>query len=352
MRNIAGTSFEIREVIPSPKQWECRRKIQYSVRSSGNSDRLKIGYYQNKSPDIINIKHCPIQPEVCDRIVNYIRGNAQKFSVTGFNENTHSGDLRHVVMRSSSLDEKILLTLVINSKATSKNVAGFAKEIYNNFPEISGVCINLNDLESNLILSDKTECLCGEPFIREEICGIKFLVGTNTFFQVNPESAENIFKFVKDHIAGNFENPEILDAYAGISAFGFVLASVAKSVTSVEECRESVELAEEVRKINGISNVELNHMDAGEFFRQSLENGRKFDIIVLDPPRKGCSEESLTYATQLARKQIIYVSCNPATLARDLKFLTTLGGKVRFIQPFDMFCHTYHVESVAIIDMN
>ena len=349
MKSIAGQNFEVKNVIPSPKQKECRRKIQYSIAQPKNSDRLKIGYYKDKSHDVVNIKYCPIQPQLCDDVVNYIRENACKFGITGYNEKIHSGDLRHLVIRSSVTTGKILVVLVINSQKTSSNLLNFAKAIYNNFQNhISGVCVNFNDKKTNLILTKNTKCLCGEDFINEKICDINFQVGPNTFFQVNPESAENIFQFIKKHIKNNFINPVVLDAYAGITAFGFVLSDICKEVVSVEECLESVELARTVQKINNISNIELNHMDAGEFFSKE---SRKFDLVILDPPRKGCSIESLNYAKKLAKSQIIYISCNPATLARDLKYLVEIGAKVEYIQPFDMFCHTYHIESVAIISV-
>lgn len=352
MRSIYAMPVEVRDVVPIPVQWECRRKIQYAVRASKNSTRLKIGYFRNNSHELINIKHCPIQPEVCNDIVNYIRENAQFFSVTGYNEHTHSGDLRHLVIRSSADNNSVLLTLVINSQKLSSNLGRFAKSIYEKFPCISGVCVNFNTSKSNLILGSETKQICGNQFIKEKICDIEFQIEPNTFFQVNPKSAENIFRFVQNHISTNFTDPEVLDAYAGITAFGIVLAGVSKKVTSVEECLESVKLAQRIIERHGFQNIELNHMDAEKFFESCIENGRTFDVVILDPPRKGCTEQSLRYAIKLARRQIIYVSCNPATLARDLKILTELGARVRYIQPFDMFCHTYHVESVAIIDLN
>lgn len=349
MRTIAGNSFEVRDVVPSPKQQECRRKIQYSVAQPKVSQRLKIGYYKDKSHDVVNIKYCPIQPKICDDVVDYIRENACKFGVTGYDEKTHSGDLRHLVIRSSVVTGNLLVVLVVNARSVSACLRNFAEAIYNKFPNIAGICANFNNLKTNLILSENTKCICGENFVTEKICDINFQIGANTFFQVNPESAENIFKFIKEHIKRNFSDPLILDAYAGITAFGFVLADVSKMVVSVEDCLESVELARKVQQANNISNVELHHMDAGEFFSQET---RKFDVVILDPPRKGCSIESLNYAKNLAKSQIIYVSCNPATLARDLKYLVEMGAKVEYIQPFDMFCHTYHVESVAIIDVS
>ena len=212
--------------------------------------------------------------------------------------------------------------------------------------------VNFNSKKTNLILGENTELIEGEEFIEEKLCDKIFKVGAKTFFQVNPNSANNIFEFVKEHISKNFDQPLVLDAYAGITAFGICLSDVAKKVVSVEEVKESVILADKILKENSIKNVELHNMDAGKFFEKELKTkGRKFDVTVLDPPRKGCSQESLDYALKLTKGQIIYVSCNPATLARDLKYLIEKGCKVQFIQPFDMFPHTYHIENVAIIEL-
>ena len=157
---------------------------------------------------------------------------------------------------------------------------------------------------------------------------------------------------VNQYISENFDAPLILDAYAGISTFGICLSDVAKKVVTVEEVKASTDLASKIIKENGIKNVEIHNMDAGKFFEKELNTkGRKFDVTVLDPPRKGCTQESLNYALKLTSNKIIYVSCNPATLARDLKYLVENGCKVEFIQPFDMFPHTYHIENVAIISV-
>ena len=202
-----------------------------------------------------------------------------------------------------------------------------------------------------MILGEKTDILEGEGFIEEKLCDKVFKVGAKTFFQVNPSSADNIFRFVKKYISDNFTSPLVLDAYAGITAFGICVSDIAKRIVSVEEVKESVALADKIIKENGIKNVELHNMDAGMFFEKELNTkGREFDVTILDPPRKGCTKESLNYALKLTKGKIIYVSCNPATLARDLKYLTENGCKVEFIQPFDMFPHTYHVENVVLLE--
>ena len=151
---------------------------------------------------------------------------------------------------------------------------------------------------------------------------------------------------MKNYIQKNYNSPVVLDAYAGITSFGICISDVCKQVVSVEENKESCDLAREVAQLNKIKNLEINNMDASEFFAKEK---RTFDVIILDPPRKGCSEKSLDEAYRLSKNDIIYVSCNPATLARDLKYLVNKGCKVESIQPVDMFCHTYHVENIAII---
>lgn len=352
MHSICGSEIEIKDVIPSPKDREYRHKIQYPVSETQNSKRILAGYYKPASHELVNIKYCPIQPAYCDNIIEFIRTVAQEEGLAGYNEKKHNGDLRHIVIRTSNYNQKSLVVLVVNSTKVFDKLKKLAHRIYTELENIAGVMVNFNSKKTNLILGENTELVEGEEFIEEKLCDKIFKVGAKTFFQVNPSSANNIFEFVKEHISKNFDQPLVLDAYAGITAFGICLSDVAKKVVSVEEMKESVILADKILKENSIKNVELHNMDAGKFFEKELKTkGRKFDVTVLDPPRKGCSQESLDYALKLTKGQIIYVSCNPATLARDLKYLIEKGCKVQFIQPFDMFPHTYHIENVAIIEL-
>lgn len=352
MHSICGSEIEIKDVIPSPKDREYRHKIQYPVSETQNSKRILAGYYKPASHELVNIKYCPIQPAYCDNIIEFIRTAAQEEGLSGYNEKKHNGDLRHIVIRTSHYNQMSLVVLVVNSTKVFDKLKKLAHRIYTELENIAGVMVNFNSKKTNLILGENTELVEGEEFIEEKLCDKIFKVGAKTFFQVNPSSANNIFEFVKDYISKNFDQALVLDAYAGITAFGICLSDVAKKVVSVEEVKESVVLADKILKENSIKNVELHNMDAGKFFEKELKTkGRKFDVTVLDPPRKGCSQESLDYALKLTTGKIIYVSCNPATLARDLKYLIEKGCKVSFIQPFDMFPHTYHIENVAIIEL-
>ena len=383
LKSIAGINIEVLAPIPSPENKHYRHKVQYPISQTKVSKRILAGYYKPKSHEIVNIKHCPIQPEICDRIIEFIRSAAFNYGISGYEEKRHSGDLRHVVLRISQTTGKILVTLVVNSSKTFDRLKDFAQSIYDNFKEVSGVCVNFNSKKTNVILGEDIELIVGKDFIKERILDKTFRIGPKTFFQINPKSAENIFAFVKDYIKNNLieaENlkqdlehesrlglltqqqitnkalnslPVILDAYAGVTSFGISISDVCKKVVSVEENKEAVDLAAEAIELNEIKNIELHNMEVQKFFEKELKTKkRKFDFIILDPPRKGCSETSLDYAIKLCKGKIIYVSCNPATLARDLKYLTSKGTKVELVQTFDMFCHTYHVESVAIININ
>ena len=345
---IGGFDSNIPLPTKSPQIKNYRHKIQYPVTQTKNSKRIIAGYYKPSSHELVNIKYCPIQPQICDDIIEYIKENAPKYNITGYTENNNSGDLKHIVIRVSSYNQENLVTLVINSENKSENFIKFGNAIFNEFDSVCGVCINYNSAKTNVIMGNKTDCICGKDHITEEILGKKFIVGPQTFFQVNPKSAENIFSYVKEYIKSHFKEPLILDAYAGISAFGICVSDIAQKVVTIEENSQSVELAQKSIEINNINNLEIHNADAGEYFSNEK---RKFDVIILDPPRKGCSEQSLNEAIRLGKSTIIYVSCNPSTLARDLKYLRQKGCQVESIQPFDMFCHTYHIENVAIIKL-
>lgn len=347
IRSIGGFDIDIPKPIPSPEIRTYRHKVQYPVSQTKVSKRILAGYYKPSSHEIVNIKHCPIQPVICDEIVEFIRVKCFDYGISGYNEKKHAGDLRHIVLRVSAATGKVLVTLVVNSKKVFPRLKDFCSEIFAEFKEVAGVCVNFNTKKTNVILGETTECVCGKDYIKERLLDKTFRIGANTFFQVNPKSAENIFAYVKKYIKDNFDNPTVLDAYAGIATFGISVSDVAGKVVSVEENRESIEKAREVLELNNIKNVELHCADTAKFCKKTM---RKFDVIILDPPRKGCTKDSLDEALRLSKGTIIYVSCSPATLARDLKYLCEKGCSVKCIQPFDMFCHTYHIENVAIIN--
>ncbi len=345
---IGGLSILVEDVIPSPLTKEYRHKIQYPVSQTKVSKRILAGYYKPQSHEVVNIKHCPIQPSICDEITEYIRNKAFDFGISGFDEKKHIGDLRHIVMRVSTLNENVLLTLVVNSQKVFDRLKAFCQDIYDEFDQITGVCVNFNSKKTNVILGEHTKCVCGNDFVEEKLLDKTFKIGADTFFQVNPKSAENIFSYIKKYIQENYTNPTILDAYAGMATIGICVNDLAQKVTSVELNKDSCQKAIDNIAANNIKNVEIYNFDTQKYLEKCKN---QFDIIITDPPRKGSTPQALDEFLRLAKKEIIYVSCNPATLARDLKYLTEKGCTVKSIQPFDMFCHTYHVENVAIVEV-
>ena len=231
MKNIGGfDNLEIFEPVKSPQIKNYRHKIQYPVSQTKNSKRILAGYYKQSSHELVNIKYCPIQPEICDEIIEFIRNEAPKCNVTGYVEKNNNGELRHVVIRSSFYSKKNLIVLVVNSNEPSYGIVNLAKKIYENFELVAVVCVNFNTKKNNTILGEQTNCIIGEEYIEEKLSDKIFKIGAQTFFQVNPQSAENIFNYVKKYISENFDKPVVLDAYAGISAFGICVSDVAKSV--------------------------------------------------------------------------------------------------------------------------
>ena len=350
IKKITGEDIEVRDVLPSPKIREFRSKVQYPVSQTKVSKRLIAGYYKKNSHELINIKYCPIQPKIIDKITEFIRKTAQELEISGYNEKKHVGELRHLVYRYSQSENECIVVFVVNNTVMSSKIKKLAQKVMNEFAHVKGCLINYNTNRTNLIMTGDTNKIQGENHIIEKIDGKQFKISANSFFQVNIGSAQTIFDTVKTIITQNYQNPKILDAYSGVSSFGIWLADIAKEVVSVEEVPCATKDAAENVKLNNIDNLVALNGDAKLRFKELIDSKEEFDVVLLDPPRKGCEQNSLDYAIKLSKKAIIYVSCNPSTLARDLCYLHKHGFKTKYIQPVDMFCHSYHIESIAFLE--
>ncbi len=340
------------EPIKSPQIKGFRHKVQYRVSQTKNSKRLLIGYYKEKSHDIVNIKFCPIQPQLCDEIAQYIRDN---WIFGGYVEKTHKGLLRSLILRFSSDLKSILLTFVINLKKEEflryKNeLSIFFEKMSRKFVQIKGICINFNPDKTNKILSDEFSCVWGENFIYEVLKKDDFKriykISPASFFQVNPYCAIELFDEVKKNIK---ENSTILDAYGGVGAIGIWASDKATKTYLVEENSQAVVDAKENFKLNNCKSYEIFLGDAKEQFKKFLKNKKKFGCVIIDPPRKGSDPEALEMIANLTNS-IIYVSCNPQTLVRDIKILENFGFKAKTVRGVDMFPYSYHIESVTVIE--
>ncbi len=343
---------EFLEPVKSPQDKGFRHKIQYRVSQTKNSKRLLIGYFREKSHDIVNIKYCPIQPHLADEIAQYIREN---WTFGGYVEKTHKGFLRSLILRFSSDLKNALITFVINFKKDEfsryeSDFGEFFKQLGQKFPQIKGVSVNFNPDKTNKILGDEFTCAWGEDFIYETLESADFKrvykISPASFFQVNPKCAVEIFNEVKKNIK---ENSTVLDAYGGVGAIGIWTSDKARKIYLVEENAQAVIDAKENFKLNNCKSYEVFLGDAKEQFRKFLKEKKKFSHVILDPPRKGSDNEALEVISKLTNS-IIYVSCNPQTLVRDIKILQEFGFKAKTARAFDMFPYSYHIESVTVIE--
>lgn len=336
----------IKPVIKSPKTLEYRYKIQYPTRQTKNSKRVLMGYFKENSHDITNIKFCPIQPDIVNKISQFIREN---YILGCYSEKTDKGLLKNVLMRINSKHDEALLTFVLNTTEENfiKNHKNYFEEIFKRISEefsiIKGCFVNFNPKNQNRILGQTTIKIIGNDYICEFLADKTYKITPESFFQINIEGAVELFNVVKENIK---ENSTILDAYGGVGAIGIYVSEKASKITLVEENKSAVLIAKENFKINNIKNYEIYQGDAKNHFKNFLEQNKSFDYVIIDPPRSGCDKEALDAISGFT-KNVIYVSCNPQTQRRDILYLIDKGFKVKSLQGVDMFPYTYHIESVA-----
>ena len=349
LKNITGKEFLVNKTIKSPKINQYRCKIQVPV-SEKQTGRLISGYYKKNTHELVNIKYCPMQNPLVNDIIEFIKEEAQKLNITGYIEKKHTGLLRHIVIRQSSRCDEILIILVVNDNKISANLTKLAKIINDKFPIIVGICANFNDKKTNVILGRKTEVIAGSSSYKETLSEKVYSVSANSFFQVNPLCAEIIFNITKKFITEKISSPTILDAYSGVSSFGIWLSDIASKVVCIEEVVSASNDAIKNVELNNCKNVEIINGDAGLKFKELIESNTKFDVTLIDPPRKGCDDNAINNVVALTDKYLIYVSCNVSTLARDMIKLMENGFVPEIVQPVDMFPHTYHVETVCLLE--
>jgi 23S rRNA (uracil1939-C5)-methyltransferase len=351
------------DTIGAAEPFYYRSRVQLPVKNPTNSTRLLAGYYEQDSHDLVNIKHCPVQPAAFDELLNQVKEQAELYGISAYSEHTLTGVLRHICMRQGADGQ--LLCLVVNMKPKQSppaDLLDLARTLQNDNPNLVGVCINYNNEPGNRIYGDVTQVLTGQDFITEHLVshladapqqllkGIDFKVSTNSFFQIHHAQTEIMLDLIlKATLDTSPALPFIIDAYAGVGTIALWLASVASQIRAIEESPSAAADAVENIKLNHAANVDFRHAKVEEILPQLNAEGVKPDIVILDPPRKGVSKKVIENVIELQPRKIIYVSCNPATLARDLN---ELAGKyeVKHIQPIDMFPQTFHIESISVLE--
>jgi len=351
--------------------WHYRNKAQIPIGSVNageipeKQNKLISGFYAARSHQIIPFDTCAIQHKQNDYLVTAVRNIADRYGITAYNEQTHKGLLRHIVVRTAFKTEQVAIVIVINGTSLPQQM-NIVEEIAALSSNIKSICININKSKSNTIFGDKTKVIYGTDKIFDYVGDIRFGISARSFYQVNPVQTEILYNKALEY-AGLTGNETVIDAYCGIGTITLFLAKKARKVYGVEIVPEAIEDAIYNAELNGIDNVEFVVAKAEKWIPQTFgdklaeqqiddEDNSKNDtlpqVIVIDPPRKGCDQELLDAIIAMKPDRVVYVSCNPGTLARDLRILVDGGYKVKEVQPVDMFPHTSHVETVVLITRN
>ncbi|MFD1039320.1 23S rRNA (uracil(1939)-C(5))-methyltransferase RlmD [Virgibacillus byunsanensis] len=307
------------------------------------------GLYAPNTHRIIPMDGSLIHDPKADEIIQTIKGMMKSFKMQPYNEDTGRGFLRHVLVRVGKNSGEIMVVLVAASPMF-KGKNNFVKALRNSHPEITTILLNVNNRSDSMVLGNQEKVLFGKGSITDTLCGMRFEISAKSFYQINPIQTEKLYtKAIK--MAELTGEETVIDAYCGIGTIGLVASEQAGKVIGVELNKGAVRDAIRNSKRNGVKNARFYQGDAGEFMVQMAARGEHADVVILDPPRSGSDEAFLSSVVKLQPKRVVYVSCNPETQARDMKYLVKNGYKVKEIQPVDMFPQTAHVETVALLEL-
>jgi 23S rRNA (uracil1939-C5)-methyltransferase len=308
-------------------------------------DKVKGGFYYPKSHNIVEFEKCYIQSDKINFIYRKVRSLLKKYDISIYDEKKHKGFFRHLLVRHAFTTNQVMVGFITTS-GKFPEINKITDELSGEFPEIVGIVQNINDKPTNVILGDKNKILYGQDYIIEQLEDMKFKISLNSFFQVNPIQAVKIYNTVLEYAALT-GTETVLDAYSGAGTIALWLARYAAKVLGIESVKAAVEDGMENARLNNISNFSFRNGKVEEILPTVLEKNA-VDTVILDPPRKGCEDYIFAALAEFNIRKIIYVSCNPATLARDAALLTGSGYELTSFQPVDMFPHTYHLETVAL----
>ena len=306
-----------------------------------------IGFYKKKSHDIIPTDQCIIQHDVNDKIIKIIKTYIRAYKVSIYDEKTHTGVLRHLVTKVGFTTKEVMVVLVANGRKLPylNELASVLKE---NIPGFKTLVVNVNREKTNVILGNENRIVYGNGKINDNIGDLVFEISPLSFFQVNPVQTEVLYNKALEY-ADLGENDTVFDIYCGIGTISLFLAQKAKKVYGIEIVEDAIKDAKRNAEINNLDNVEFYVGKAEEVVPKMYKQGKRANVVVVDPPRKGCDEKVLDTIISMQPDRVVYVSCNPSTLARDLNYLDERGYKCLEVQPVDMFPHSVHIENVALI---
>ena len=346
MKKLLGKFANVKPIIGMDDPFYYRNKV-HAVFDRDKKGNIICGTYEAKTHKVVPIEECMIEDKISQEIIRTIRDMLKSFRIKTYDEDTGYGLLRHVLVRRGFSTDEIMVVLVIGSPIfPSKN--NFVKALRKKYPQITTVVLNVNDKKTSMVLGERDIVIYGKGYIRDTLCGCTFRISPQSFYQVNPVQTEILYKTAIEY-AGLGRKETVIDAYCGIGTIGLVAAKRAKNVIGVELNPDAVRDARINAKENKITNARFYQGDAGEFLENMAENGEHADVVFMDPPRIGSDKKFMSSVIKLNPSRIVYISCGPETLARDLEYLTKHGYDVRKIQPVDMFSFTDHCENICLL---
>ncbi|MDO9536185.1 MAG: 23S rRNA (uracil(1939)-C(5))-methyltransferase RlmD [Bacillota bacterium] len=345
LRRLGGLDLEVLPVLGMSEPWSYRNKAQFPLGIEEKA--LKAGFFRRGTHEIIDLENCSIQHPLIDEAFGIARELIQELGMSIYDEKTHHGLLRHLVIRASHSGDQVLVILVTNGREFPQ-AKSFVEAITPRIPGLVGIVQNINNRRGNVVLGEENIMLWGKSYLVEKLGEISYLVSPGSFFQVNSAQAEVLFRQVEKY-AVLTGSETVFDLYCGTGTIALYLSRKAGKVVGIESYSPAVEDARKNAQLNGITNAEFFTGPAEDIFPGLLEQGYSSDVVIVDPPRKGCTEKLLSTIAAANPNRFIYVSCNPSTLARDLRYLKEKGYSASEVQPVDMFPHTSHVECVVLM---
>ena len=336
---------KVEETLGMSNPYEYRNKIQVPIGRDPHGHIIS-GFYRSGTHKIIPIDKCYIESPKASEIIQVFKTLLKEFHYEPYNEDTGYGLFRHILIRTSYHYDDVMVTLV-TTQDEFRGRNNFVKEFIKRCPNIKCLVQNINKRDTNVILGEKERVLYGSGHIKDSILGVDFLISSKSFFQVNPVQVETLYSKAIE-FASLDKDETIFDAYCGIGTISLIASKQVKKVVGVEIVKEAIIDAKKNAKINNINNAEFICGDAGEVFKDLVNNNVKFSTVFVDPPRKGLDDKFINTLLELKPNKIVYVSCEPETLARDIAKLSELYSLTK-VQPVDMFPMTFHVETVACL---
>ena len=339
-------NFSVENTVGMDCPYYYRNKMQFPVGRDKNG-KIVYGFYAKRSHNIVSANECVTGKKFCKTIMETVISFMEEKGIEPYDEEGHKGIVRHVFIRDSADTGEIMVAVIINANSLPY-VDELKERLLSAESKISGILLNINRKKTNLIMGEKNVLVYGKDYITDKIGNLEFKISPHSFYQINPVQTQKLYSLALES-AGDIADKIVFDLYCGTGTISLFMAQKAKKVIGVEIVEDAVKNARENAERNGITNAEFCCGAVEDEIDKLYEKGIRADVVVLDPPRKGSDEKTLEIILKMKPSKIVYVSCGPSTLARDLKFLAKGGYKLQKVTPVDMFPHTAHVESVALL---